>query len=120
MISDKEKKIIDLLTSELDLSCSESLIFFSIIKNGKLSSEHISEISQLPLIHVKKIINSLITKGMILTYSNNLYETFHPRFAVINRYRRLCKEKDIKFSKNLKIDNLSTILEKPFDVARTK
>ncbi|MGD1835352.1 MAG: hypothetical protein ACPKQO_06485 [Nitrososphaeraceae archaeon] len=120
MISNNEKKIVNLLASELELSDAESIIFFSIIKNGKMSSEQISHISHLPIKLVKYTIDSLISKGMILNYSNNLYETFHPRFAIINRYKRLCKEKNLKFSKNLKIDNLSAVLEKPFDVARTK
>ena len=30
---------------------------------------------------------------MVIEYSSNMYETFHPRFAIINRYKRLCLEK---------------------------
>jgi hypothetical protein len=57
---------------------------------------------------------------MIIEYSVNLYETFHPRFAIINRYKKICLENNIVFKKNLLIDNLAIVLEKPFDAARTK
>lgn len=68
----------------------------------------------------KKIIESLITKNMIIEYSPNLFETFHPRFAVINRYKKLCIENKIALQKNSLIDNLAIALEKPFNAARTK
>ena len=70
--------------------------------------------------HCREIIESLINKKMILEFSKNLFETFHPRFAIINRYKRLCLEKDIPWKKNSVIDNLAIILEQPFDAARTK
>jgi hypothetical protein len=57
---------------------------------------------------------------MIIEFSKNLFESFHPRFAIINRYKRLCLEKDVPWSKNTMIDNLAIILEQPFEAARTK
>ena len=57
---------------------------------------------------------------MIIEYSKNLFESFHPRFAIINRYKRLCLEKNMPWKKNSLIDNLAIILEQPFEAARTK
>jgi len=70
--------------------------------------------------HCREIIESLINKNMIIEFSKNLFESFHPRFAIINRYKRLCLEKDVPWRKNVMIDNLAIILEQPFEAARTK
>ena len=70
--------------------------------------------------YCREIIESLINKNMIIEFSKNLFESFHPRFAIINRYKRLCLEKDVPWSKNTMIDNLAIILEQPFEAARTK
>ena len=70
--------------------------------------------------HCRDIIESLINKNMIIEFSKNLFESFHPRFAIINRYKRLCLEQDIPWKKNSVIDNLAIMLEQRFDAARTK
>ena len=66
------------------------------------------------------VANSLVEKGMIINISQSEYETLHPRFAISNRYRRLCEEDNIPFRKNLLIDNIGIVLEIPFEDARTK
>ena len=50
-------------------------------------------------------------KGMIIEIKENEFQVLHPRFAIVNRYRRLCEEKNIQFKKNTKIDNLGIMLE---------
>jgi hypothetical protein len=67
-----------------------------------------------------KVANSLVEKGMIINISRSEYESLHPRFAISNRYRRLCEEDNIPFRKNLLIDNIGIVLELPFEDARTK
>jgi hypothetical protein len=57
---------------------------------------------------------------MIINISQLEYEALHPRFAISNRYRRRCQEDNIQFKKNLLIDNIGIILERPFEHARTK
>ncbi|NOJ29989.1 MAG: hypothetical protein DA328_07465 [Nitrososphaeraceae archaeon] len=116
----KLSEIEDLLSTELNLGNLETKIFLLIIFNGKMSVEEISDRLGLDQSTSLEHISLLIGRNMILEYSKNLYECFHPKFAIINRYRRLCNIKNIEFKKNLIIDNISTILEKPFDDARTK
>ena len=70
--------------------------------------------------HCREIIESLINKNMIIEFSKNVFESFHPRFAIINIYKRLFLEKDVPLRKNAMIDNLAIILEQPFEAARTK
>jgi len=113
-------KYYNLFKKELQLSDREIEIFLLIINKGMMNLEQISFNLVLDKSQCKKIIESLITKNMIIEYSTNLFETFHPRFAIINRYKRLCLENKIELQKNFLIDNLAIVLEKPFDAARTK
>jgi predicted transcriptional regulator len=113
-------KYYNVLKNELQLSDLEIKIFLLIISRGRLELQHISLELNLHSLTCQDIIESLIEKNMVIEYSSNLFETFHPRFAIINRYKRMCLEKDIPWKKNSIIDNLAIMLEQPFDAARTK
>ena len=110
----------NLFTKDLQLSNVETQIFLLIISQGMLKIDQISIELNLDKSHCREIIESLINKNMIIEFSKNLFESFHPRFAIINRYKRLCLEKDVPWRKNAMIDNLAIILEQPFEAARTK
>lgn len=110
----------NIFTKELQLSNVETQIFLLIISRGMLKIDQISVELNLDNSYCREIIESLINKNMIIEFSKNLFESFHPRFAIINRYKRLCLEKDVPWSKNTMIDNLAIILEQPFEAARTK
>lgn len=113
-------KYYNIFKNELHLSDLEIKIFLLIISQGRLKQQQISLELNLDKSNCREIIESLINKNMIIEYSNNLFECFHPRFAIINRYKRLCFEKDIPWKKNPVIDNLAIVLEQSFDAARTK
>lgn len=117
---ENKKNLFLLLKENLELSDQEAEIFLLIIFEGKKNLEEISSHFNYSLDNCKKIILSLISKGILLEYSNNLYESFHPRFVVTNRYKRLCYEKKIELQKNKIIDNLGLTLEKHYDSVRTK
>ena len=110
----------NIFTKDLQLSNVETQIFLLIISQGMLKIDQISIELNLDKSHCREIIESLINKNMIIEFSKNLFESFHPRFAIINRYKRLCLEKDVPWRKNTMIDNLAIILEQPFEAARTK
>ncbi|MDW3630469.1 MAG: helix-turn-helix domain-containing protein [Nitrososphaeraceae archaeon] len=110
----------NIFTKDLQLSIVETQIFLLIISQGMLKIDQISIELNLDKSHCREIIESLINKNMIIEFSKNLFESFHPRFAIINRYKRLCLEKDVPWRKNTMIDNLAIILEQPFEAARTK
>ena len=78
-------KIVNLLKQYLELSDEETKIFLYIVIEGMKSIKEISDHNGIPINACKKIIVSLISKNMLLEYSQDLYEVFHPRFAVINR-----------------------------------
>jgi predicted transcriptional regulator len=113
-------KYYNVFKNELQFSDLEIKIFLLIISKGRMELQTISLELNLDRSNCQEIIESLINKNMVIEYSSNLFETFHPRFAIINRYKRLCLEKDIPWKKNSVIDNLAIMLEQPFDAARTK
>lgn len=119
-MTDNKEKLLQSIKVNLELTDQETAIFLLIIFEGKKTLKEISSNFNYPLDYSKKIILSLINKGILLEYSDNLYESFHPRFVVINRYKRLCYEKKIELKRNQIIDNLGLILERHYDTVRTK
>jgi transcriptional regulator TrmB len=110
----------EFLTSELKLLPEESKAFLFIVENGRKHPEKIAESLKFSEEEARKVAKSLVEKGMIINISQSEYESLHPRFAISNRYRRLCEENNIPFKKNLLIDNIGIVLERPFEDARTK
>ncbi|HEU5462304.1 MAG TPA: helix-turn-helix domain-containing protein [Nitrososphaeraceae archaeon] len=113
-------KYYTIFNTDLQLSNLETEIFLLIINQGMLKIDQISLELKLDKAQCREIIESLIKKNMIIEYSKNIFESYHPRFAIINRYKKLCLEKNIPWKKNTVIDNLAIILEQPFEAARTK
>ena len=93
-------------------------MFLDIVKNGMLKIESISNTLGLDIEDTYSRVKSLIDKGMIIEYRRAEYECLHPRFAIVNRYRLVCMEKNVAFRKNLQVDNIATMLERLYELAR--
>ena len=109
------------IVSELKISPDEAKVFLVIVKLGKSNPAKIS--AALKWDNEQRALQtaqSLVGRGMVIDITKTEYESLHPRFAITNRYRRRCEEDGIPFKKNLKVDNIGIILEKPFENARTK
>ena len=100
------------LIAELELSHDEAEIFLRLIKAEKTSSNNFNIHSNYTKEKTIGICKELEKKGMIIEISNNEFQVLHPRFAIVNRYKRMCKEKEMEFKKNTKIDNIGLMLEK--------
>ncbi len=108
------------LVSELKLSPLQAKVFVLVINQGRMSAKNIAQhlgISESEALDVAK---SLVEFGGFIDITKTEFESTHPRFAVVNMYRRMCLRENIPFKKNLLVDNMSIILEKPYDDARTK
>ena len=110
-----------LIISELKVSEDEAKVYIAIVKKGKMDPPKISialgwSDEQRALAAAK----SLVNRGMAIEITKTEFESLHPRFAITNRYRRLCEEEHILFKRNLKIDNIGIVLEKAYEDARTK
>lgn len=109
------------IVSELKISEDEARAFLAIVKKGKLDATKLSDVlgwndEQRALVAAKL----LVDRGMVIEITKTEFESLHPRFAITNRYRRRCEEDGIQFKKNLKVDNIGIVLEKPYEDARTK
>ena len=112
-------KIKDALISKISLSDIEAQIFLYLIINGKTPRAEVSDSLNLDIDKTGELLNNLIEKGLIFELSGE-YQTFHPKFSIINAYRLHCQEIGIEFKKNIQIDNLATSLERIHESARTK
>ena len=113
-------QIENVLISEICLSPIQARIFLLVVINGKMNGSRISK--ELDITEDEAINNSkkLMELGAFIDMPNNEFESMHPRFTAVNMYRKMCERKQIEFKKNLKVDNIGVVLEKPYDDARTK
>ncbi len=108
------------LVAELRLLPIQAKIFVLVIKNGRMTAEDIAK--KLGISNDEALVNAkkLIDLGGFIDITKLEFESMHPRFAVVNMYRRRCIRENIQFKKNLLVDNIAIVLEKPYDDARTK
>ena len=100
------------LTEDLGLCEDEAEIFLAMIKSEKTSSSSFKIHPKFTKEKTIGICKNLEQKGMVIEINKNEFQVLHPRFAIVNRYRRMCEEKNVQFKKNIKIDNIGIMLEK--------
>ena len=108
------------IVSELRLSPIQAKVYVLVVKKGKMSAPDIAQHLNISEVEANQTATSLIQNGGFIDITKTEFESMHPRFAVVNMYRRMCERENIAFKKNLLVDNISIILEKPYDDARTK
>lgn len=119
-MKENTEKIIKSLTLELDLSENEALVFLYITEKGKSTIRRISIDLHMDDECVVSSIRTLVDHGMLFNITSSEYETFHPRFSVVNGHRLKCDKLGVSFKKNNKIDVLGAMLEARYEDARTK
>ncbi|WP_415309988.1 helix-turn-helix domain-containing protein [Candidatus Nitrosocosmicus sp. FF01] len=100
------------MKNELLMEESEVEVFLALVKIEKSTSKEIENFTNKSKDEIIEIAKRLESKGMVIEVNRNEFRALHPRFAVVNRYRKLCASKNIEFKKNLKIDQLAVIIEK--------
>jgi predicted transcriptional regulator len=108
------------IVSELRLSPIQAKVYVLVVKKGKMTAGAIAQYLNISEDEANQAAISLIQNGGFIDITKTEFESMHPRFAVVNMYRRMCERENILFKKNLLVDNISIILEKPYDDARTK
>ena len=108
------------IVSELRLTPIQTRVYVLVVKKGKMSAKDISQNLGISEDEAHQAATSLIQNGGFIDITKTEFESMHPRFAVVNMYRRMCERENIPFKKNLLVDNISIVLEKPYDDARTK
>ncbi len=100
-----------LLKEQLQMNELETDIFLALMKSEKTTSLGFHENTNLTVDQIIEISKSLEKKGMVIEVSKNEFRALHPRFAIVNRYRRICQANNILFKKNTLIDNIGIMLE---------
>ena len=108
------------LISEIKLTDIQAKIFLLVVTKGKMSAKQISEKLQISHDEALNDSKNLMGLGAFIDMPNNEFESMHPRFTAVNMYRKMCEREKIEFKKNLIVDNIGVVLEKPYDDARTK
>jgi sugar-specific transcriptional regulator TrmB len=104
-------RIKTLLMEQLQINELETDIFLGLMKSEKTTSQGFQENTNLSADEIIEISKSLERKGMVIEINKNEFRALHPRFAIVNRYRRICQVNNILFKKNIMIDNLGIMLE---------
>ena len=120
MMSGDFSQIEDLLVSEIRLSSIQARIFLLIVAHGKMNVENIAKKLEISPDDAFTNSKKLMELGAFIDMPDNEFEAMHPRFTAVNMYRKMCEREQIEFKKNLKVDNIGVVLEKPYDDARTK
>ena len=108
------------LISEIKLTDIQAKIFLLVVTKGKMSAKQISEKLQISHDEALNDSKNLMGLGAFIDMPNNEFESMHPRFTALNMYRKMFEREKIEFKKNITVDNIGVVLEKPYDDARTK
>ena len=105
------KQIKILLIEHLQMNELETEIFLALMKSEKTTSHGFQENTKLAADQIIEISKNLEKKGMVIEINKNEFRALHPRFAIVNRYRKICQANNILFKKNTVIDNLGIMIE---------
>jgi len=113
-------QIENLLVSEIKLSPIQARIFLLVVTHGRMNAENIAKQLEIGTDEASDNSKKLMELGGFIDMPESEFEAMHPRFTAVNMYRNMCEREQIEFKKNLKVDNIGVVLEKPYDDARTK
>jgi hypothetical protein len=119
-MKENTEKIINSLILELDLAENDAFVFLYIVERGKSTIRRMSADLNIDEESVVSSIRTLRDHGMLFNMTSSEYETFHPRFSIVNGHRFKCDMLGVPFKKNIKVDLLGAILEARYEDARTK
>ncbi|MHA7734097.1 hypothetical protein [Nitrosopumilus sp. S6] len=115
-----DSKIEDELISEIHLNSIQARVYLLVTCYGKMTPQIISEKLKISLTDAETAAKDLMNLGAFIDISETEFEAMHPRFTVVNMYRRMCERENIEFKRNKIVDSIGVVLEKPYDDARTK
>jgi predicted transcriptional regulator len=109
----------DSIVSELKVSRDEAKVYLLLLNQGKMTRVTIADELNLEQGNLEKALAGLVEKGACIELGKE-YEALNPRFAITNMYRMMCYANNTEVKRNVVVDQLATILEKPYEDARTK
>lgn len=113
-------KIENDLISEIKLTQIQAKMFLLIVTEGKMTVDVVAKKLGISITAALNTAKKLVEIGGFIDMSETEYEAMHPRFTSVNMYRKMCERENIKFKRNVTVDNIGIALEKFYDDARTK
>ena len=114
------EKIKNDLISEVRLTKNQADVFLLVTLEGKMEVNQIAKSLDISTGDALETSQKLVDLGGFIDMSKTEFEAMHPRFTTVNMYRKMCERERVEFKKNLTVDNIGVVLEKPYDDARTK
>lgn len=114
------QKIENDLISEIKLTQIQAKMFLLIVTEGKMTIDEVAKKLDISTTDALNTAKKLVEIGGFIDMSEIEYEAMHPRFTSVNMYRKMCERDNIKFKRNVTVDNIGIALEKFYDDARTK
>jgi len=114
------EKIKNDLISEIRLTQSQAEVFLLVTLGGKMPTSQISRSLKISVEAALETSQKLVELGGFIDMPETEFEAMHPRFTVVNMYRKMCERENIDFKKNSIVDNLGIALEEQYDDVRTK
>ena len=108
------------LTSTIKLTPIQAKLFLLIVTEGKMTAQTIATKFGISVDEASVLSKQLIELGGFIEITENEFEAMHPRFTAVNMYRKMCEKEKIEFKRNVTVDNIGVVLERPYDDARTK
>ena len=108
------------LILEIKLTKIQAQVFLLVTIEGKMTVDAIAKKLGISITEALNVAKNLVEVGGFIDMSETEYEAMHPRFTSVNMYRRMCERENIKFQRNVTVDNIGVALEKFYDAARTK
>ena len=114
------EKIEKELVSEVKLTSLQAKIFLLVSIGGQMSYQQIAKKLKISQKDSQENSKQLMKLGAFIDMSETDFEAMHPRFTVVNMYRKMCEREGLTFKRNKIVDNIGVALERQYDAARTK
>ena len=94
----------EMLVSEVGLEKIHAKVFLHITTNGKSTVAKVASDLGITKNDALQAIESLMKLGALIDMPEGAYEAMHPRFTIVNMYKRKCEREGAKFGMNKTVD----------------
>ncbi len=108
------------LCGEVGLLPTQAKAFVLITVHGKKTAGQVAARLKIPDAEAGDLLRFLADAGALIELGGGVFEAMHPRFTIVNMYRRMCERRGEKPGRNRTVDSMGAALERQYDDARTK
>ena len=114
------EQFVEMLVSEIGLDEMHARVFLHVTANGASTVPEIATNLGIGKDDAQHAVESLMRLGAFIDMPGSSYEAMHPRFTVVNMYRRRCESTGAAFGRNKTVDSIGAALERHYEHARAK